>query len=183
MRRKLLLVLTSLIFATACGNETEEGTNEINNNSISPINYETPEEQEERTDNREKTIGELGGYPQSEQEYVNEGDKNLGASNEDSYTNERTLQISEYLSERKEIVQAQVAETDERIIVAVMTGNKYYPDLQDTIEDEVRQIVSDKEIVVYTDSIWWDRMRNLNSSPNHLDEEIEENLNNFFRND
>jgi hypothetical protein len=185
MRGKLLVVLTSILFLVACGNETEEGTKKLNNdnNTVQPINYETEEEEKERTGNQDRSIGELGGYPQSEQEYVNEGDRNLSAKNEDRYTNERTMQISDYLSERKEIVQAQVSETEDRIIVAVQTGNKYYPDLKQTIEEEVKQIVSDKEIVVYTESIWWDRMRNQNSSPNLMDAEMEENINDFFGND
>ncbi|MBS3679463.1 YhcN/YlaJ family sporulation lipoprotein [Ornithinibacillus massiliensis] len=185
MRRKLLLAFVGLILMAACGNETEEGMNDTTNNSIQPINYETPQEQKERINNQEKTIGELGGYPQSEQEYVNEGDKNLAAENEDRFTSERTLQISEYLSERKEIVQAQVAETDDRIIVAIMTGNKYYPNLADNIEEEVKQIVSDKEIVVYSESTWWDRRRNLNSNPNptQLEEEVENNINDFYGNE
>lgn len=183
MRGKLLLGLFILFATAGCGNEAEEGQNE-NNNQYQPINYETREEQTNRAGSRDNTIGELGGYPQSDQEYVNDGDKNLNAKNEDRYTNERTMLISEYLAERKEIVQAQVAETDERIIVAVITAdNEYFPNLNEVIEKEVKRVIPDKQIVVYTQAIWWDRMRNLNSSPNDLDEKMNRDIDNFFGNE
>ncbi|GGA69285.1 YhcN/YlaJ family sporulation lipoprotein [Ornithinibacillus halotolerans] len=182
MRWKMLFMVSSLVFIAACGNDSEQGANEENLDNIQPINYETKEEQKTRLGQNEQSIGELGGYPQSEQERVNEGDKNFGAKNEDRYTNERTYYIAEKLSERKEVVQAQVAETDKRVIVAVMTGNKYYPDLPKSIREEVKEMIPDKEIVVYTDAAWWDRMRNLNSNPDKLEITIERNLNNFFNN-
>lgn len=179
VRVKLLLGLVTLLLTTGCGNDTEEGKSETNN-SYQPINYETPEEQTKRS-TKDKTIGELGGYPQSDQEYVNEGDKNINSKNEDRYTNEKTMLISEYLAERKEIVQAQVSETDDRIIVAVITpDNEYFPKLNDVIEKEVKRVVPDKQVVVYTQAIWWDRMRNLNSSPNDLDEKLNQNMDEFF---
>jgi Sporulation lipoprotein YhcN/YlaJ (Spore_YhcN_YlaJ) len=183
MRGKIIIILSSLLIIAACGNENEQGMNtDVNQKSIQPINYETPKEQESRSNDREKSIGEIGGYKQSDQEYVNEGDKNFKAKNEDQYTSERTYLISEYLSERKEIVQSQIAETDDRIIVAVMTGNQYFPELPEIITREVKEIVPDKEIVVYTDKAWWDHMRNLNSNPKDLDRDVENNLNEFFNN-
>ncbi|WP_010098989.1 YhcN/YlaJ family sporulation lipoprotein [Ornithinibacillus scapharcae] len=184
MRGKILMGAFLLFLTAGCGNEREEGQSETNNNQYQPINYETPEEQTNRTRTEDKTIGELGGYPQSDQEFVNEGDKNLHSKNEDRYSNERTMLISEYLAERKEIVQAQVAETDERIIVAVITpDNEYYPNLNEVIEEEVKRVVPDKQIVVYTQAIWWDRMRNLNSSPNDMDEKMRRNMDDFFGNE
>ncbi|WP_026906323.1 YhcN/YlaJ family sporulation lipoprotein [Paucisalibacillus globulus] len=188
MRGKIIIVITSFFLVTACGNEPEQGLNNKGNqiqnqNNTQPINYETTNEQKERLGERDKSIGELGGYKQSDQEYVNEGDKNFNAKNEDQYTSERTYLISEYLSERKEVVQSQIAETDDRVIVAVMTGNKYYPDLPEIIRRDVKQIIPDKEVVVYTDAAWWDRMRNLNSNPNDMDDNIQKDLDDFFNNE
>ncbi|WP_047979710.1 YhcN/YlaJ family sporulation lipoprotein [Ornithinibacillus contaminans] len=185
MRGKILLCFSILVIA-GCGN-SEEGMNDSNHsdtpNRTQPINYETPKEQENRMGERDKTIGELGGYPQSEQEYVNEGDKNLNAKNEDRYTNEKTLLIAEYLAKRKEIVQAQVAETDDRIIVAVLTENHEYPNLNEIVEQEVRQVEPNKEIVVYTDENYWERMRNLNGKQLKVDDEITKRLQSFFGNE
>ncbi|WP_042146142.1 YhcN/YlaJ family sporulation lipoprotein [Paucisalibacillus sp. EB02] len=183
MRVRYFIILSSLFLLAACGNESEQGmNNNTNQKNIQPINYETPNEQESRSGDQDKSIGEIGGYKQSDQEYVNEGDKNFNAKNEDQYTSERTYLISEYLSERKEIVQSQIAETDDRIIVAVMTGNQYFPDLPEIITRDVKEIVPDKEVVVYTDKAWWDHMRNLNSNPKDLDQDIEKNLHDFFNN-
>lgn len=184
MRGKILTLLATTLFVAGCADDTEQGMSGTTNpDQIQPINYETPKEQQERVGQQEKSVGELGGYPQNEQEFVNEGDKNVNAKNEDRYTNEKTLQISEYLSERKEIVQAQVAETDDRIIIAVQTENHEYHDLNRIIEEEVRRIEPEKQIVVYTDDNYWERMRNLNSRQIKLEDDIENSLREFFNND
>ncbi|MEN2765869.1 YhcN/YlaJ family sporulation lipoprotein [Ornithinibacillus xuwenensis] len=184
MRGNIICLLTLVFILVGCGAENEEGMNGSDNqNQIDPINYETPQEQRDRVGEREKSIGELGGYPQSEQKFINEGDKNISAKNEDRYTNERTLLISEYLAERKEIVQAQVVETKDRIIVAIQTENHEYPNLNKIVEEEVRQIEPSKQIVVYTDDNYWERMRNLNSKKIDFDDNIRDTLDNFFGND
>lgn len=186
MRGKWLIGLVSVFFITACGNDNAEQGNKPNqDNQFQPIHYETPDDdKQERMGDKEKTIGEKGGYPQSDQKEVNRGDDNTNGANESPYSNEKTRLISKYLAERKEIVQAQVSETDDRIIVAVITKDQNKNlNLTPLIEKEVRQVEPDKEIVVYTDNIYWHRMRNLNSHPSTITREMQEKLDDFFGRD
>jgi Sporulation lipoprotein YhcN/YlaJ (Spore_YhcN_YlaJ) len=188
MRGKLLFVFACIMITAACGNtNSEQGINDQQDvNKFQSVNYETPKEQKDRT-KEDKTIGERGGYPQSEQRGVGAGDENTSHKNEDQFSNENTRLISKYLAERKDIVQAQVSETDNRIIVAVITPdpnqNGDNSDLVKSIDKEVRRVVPDKDIVVYVDKIHWNRMRNLNSHPRTINREVQEKLDNFFGND
>ncbi|GIO27663.1 YhcN/YlaJ family sporulation lipoprotein [Ornithinibacillus bavariensis] len=187
MRGKLMVILLCTGLTSACGNNnTEQGTSDPKEiKQFQSVNYETPREQKNRSDN-DKTIGERGGYPQSEQPGINVGDENTSHTNEDRYSNEKTRLISKYLKERKDIVQAQVSETDDRIIVGVITPNPNQnenPNLHKEIEKDVRRVEPNKDIVVYVDKIYWNQMRNMNSRPSNMNRDIQEKLNDFFGND
>lgn len=160
---KRLAPILLLIFIVACnGNESEqETTNQsTNNRSIQPIHYD--EKNSDRYDAKEPSIGEQGGYEQSEQNDVNKSDFNAYT---DPFTNEESIRISEELQKQKDIIQAQVASTDDRIVVAVMLREHDNHDITQQIEENIKKIVPNtgKQIIVYTDDVHWDRMKNLGS--------------------
>ncbi|WP_010651031.1 YhcN/YlaJ family sporulation lipoprotein [Oceanobacillus massiliensis] len=162
MLNKLLLsLMLILLLAAGCTNgERTQQTSDINDGgSIQPIHFDRKDRDIYNKD--ESSIGEQGGYPQSEQKMANDADF---SNYTDAYTNEESIRISEELQQRKDIIQAQVASTDDRIIVAVMLQERFNLEVPD-VEEYVREIVpdTDKEIIVYTDEIHWDRMKNLDA--------------------
>ena len=184
MKRIIVPCSLLFLFLTACGNNGEEETGMEDDNVSQPIHFETEQEQKDRLNVREQTIGERGGYPQTQQENVNEQDYEGGYS--DIYTNDRTEEIAEYLQGKQEIIQAQVAETDDRIVIAVILPERTNrdADVSASIEEEVRNILpgTNKQIVVYTDDVYWDRMKNLDGrwKARETGEELGEMLQNFF---
>ncbi|MUK86989.1 hypothetical protein GMD78_01050 [Ornithinibacillus sp. L9] len=185
--KKYILLGMSVFVITGCATQ-EEGRHANNSeNNLQPIHYETPEQQRER-EGQPRSIGERGGYPQSELEGLNAGDTD--DRNRDRYTNEKTMEISQYLSELRYIKQAQVSETNDRIVVAAILNNHSdqtslgdADDRAQQIKQEVKKFGRDKEIVVYTDNIYWNRMRNLNSNQISIDENIDQFLEDFFNTD
>jgi len=182
---KLMMIPFSLllIFITGCADTAEEETRMDRESPTQPIHYETEREQKERLNARDQTIGERGGYPQSKLENVNDADFEGGYT--DEYTTERTEEIADYLKRKQDIIQAQVAETDDRIVVAVMLPEfaDRHPDVSGSIEEEVRNILpgTNKEIVVYTDSVYWERRKNdARWKARETGEDIGEMLENFF---
>ncbi|PAV28927.1 hypothetical protein CIL05_13160 [Virgibacillus profundi] len=158
---KIISFTLLIIFTVGCANTDEDTQTTQEKINTSPINYETEQERKERLNIRDQTIGEKGGYPQSDQDGVNAGDNS--GENSDAFTNEESMKISKQLKEKKEIVQAQVASTDDRIIVAVILSEQTDPDIKQMIESEVSKTVSDKQIIVYTDEVHWDHMKNLDA--------------------
>lgn len=175
-----ILALTMLLVGCTNTDDNTENTNE--NSSTQPIHYETEGEQKDRLNTRDQSIGEQGGYPQSDQEGANSSDYRGGYS--DEFTNEETEKLSKQLKDRKDIVQAQVASTDGRVIVAVILKEKYTDhDIKGSIESEVSEAIPDKEIVVYTDEVYWDQAKNLDarSGSNNKDYNTEDYIEDFFK--
>ncbi|WP_158591724.1 YhcN/YlaJ family sporulation lipoprotein [Oceanobacillus halophilus] len=161
----LITVMISIVMV-ACTNEDESSQSGSDYLHTQPIHYDTRQENNERMGTNEKSIGEQGGYPQSEQRGVNAADYEGGYS--DPFTNEETELISKKLKQQKDIIQAQVASTEDRIIVAVMLREHFDHNVTsdiDDIEKQVKKIVpnTEKQIIVYTDDVQWDRMKNLNA--------------------
>jgi hypothetical protein len=185
---KRLLVPCSLLlfFITACTNagDEETGMDTNDNDAPEPIHYETEREQKDRLNVREQSIGERGGYPQTEQENISDADFEGGYT--DMYTNDRTEELADYLKRKQEIVQAQVAETDDRIVISVLLPEdpQHDVDISSSIEEEVRNILPgiDKQIVVYTDDVYWDRMKNLDArwKARERGEDLGEMVEDFF---
>lgn len=78
----------------------------------------------------------------------------------------------------KEIKQAQVASSDERVVVGVILSNRFeaQSDIAEQIKTSVKEMAPDKTVVVYTDDIHWDRMRNLQSRIKQINIQDEPNL-------
>jgi hypothetical protein len=183
---KLMMIMFSLLFTfiAGCADTADEETKMNRESPTQPIHYETEREQKDRLNVRDKTIGERGGYPQSKLENINDADFEGGYT--DEYTTDRTQEVSEYLKKKQGIIQAQVAETDDRIVVAVMLPEHTNRDVDvsRSIEEEVKNILpgTNKQIVVYTDDIYWDRMKNIDArwKARETGEDIGEMLENFF---
>ncbi|SDQ46656.1 Sporulation lipoprotein YhcN/YlaJ (Spore_YhcN_YlaJ) [Virgibacillus subterraneus] len=177
MSIKILTIISVIIFAlVGCGTEEGKQDNTENMNS-QPINYETKEEQKERTGNKEPNLGEKGGYPQSEQTEMNDGD---ASGQSDLYTNQTSILISKKLKERREVIQAQVAVTDDKAIVGVIISPSSPPNMRKILKQEVHEMVPNREVEVYTDDIYWDRMRNKDAKLDQLNGDMNEFLNEFF---
>lgn len=156
----ITFVTIMMLFTIGCTNNNDNAE-EDRNARMQHINYETPKEQKQRLGNREPSIGEQGGYIQSEQRGLNAGDRTGDYT--DMYTNEDSVRIADHLNEWKEIKQAQVAFTDKRVVVGVLLNDHSDHHLTDRIREEVAKFVPDREIVVYTDEAYWEKMKNLDS--------------------
>lgn len=141
-----------------------------------PINYETQQEQEERLGNEGENKNQ-DKYPKSDQKELNRGDR---SGQSDLYTNEMTMSISDKLKKRKHIQQAQVTMTKDKLVVAVIISEYAPSNIGDKVEEEVREMAPNKEVVVYTDDPHWDRMRNKDAQLDQLKGGVKEFLNEFF---
>ncbi|CDQ39451.1 YhcN/YlaJ family sporulation lipoprotein [Virgibacillus salexigens] len=181
-----LILLSLLLVLTACATNLNEDVQEEQQQSgnTQPIHYETDQEKTERKYQREQTIGDKGGYPQTHQKKANNANYKNGYS--DAFTNDEAIKLSNKLQNKREIVQAQVASTEKRIIVGVILAEDERQGTANTIKQEVKKIVpdTDKEIVVYTDDVHWDSMKNLDSriKAKSNGEKIENIINNFIEN-
>lgn len=161
--------MTFVFLLTACGVNEQSKENDMAEKNTQPIHFES--NNEGKMNNESRSIGERGGYPQSEQLRVNRG---YGENYTDIYVNDKTEKLRKRLVQTKDIVQAQVAETDEEIIVAVILSQAYQKDIAaqeeveetlNRIENKVKEILPDtkKEIIVYTDTTHWNRMKNIDA--------------------
>ncbi|WP_170875264.1 YhcN/YlaJ family sporulation lipoprotein [Virgibacillus pantothenticus] len=185
MRVWLGMMLMALISLIGCadGQQGENHANPNTDNQTQPIHYETEKERNERLNIREQSIGEKGGYPQSKQENINESNFNSGYS--DPFTNEEAIMITEALQKKRQIVQAQVASTNDRILIGVILSTHVSGDIGNEIKKEVKKLLPDsnKEIIIYTDDTHWEKMRNLDARLEAKDngENMEELINRFLK--
>ncbi|WP_339228268.1 YhcN/YlaJ family sporulation lipoprotein [Oceanobacillus sp. FSL K6-2867] len=160
-KRKGMCLIFLVVLLTGC-NAGQETSEEQKSDMVQPIHFEPETDENNRYKSRQPSIGERGGYPQSKQEAANKSDF---AHYSDSFTNEESARITEELSKQKDIIQAQAASTEDRIVVSVILREHFNHDISHNIKEEVRKIVpnTDKQIIVYTDDIEWDRMKNLDA--------------------
>ncbi|WP_042223344.1 YhcN/YlaJ family sporulation lipoprotein [Oceanobacillus manasiensis] len=163
MKRKVIvgLILTIL---TGCNLGMEEqGQQRNDQQNTEYVHYETEKERKEQGEG--PSIGERGGYPQSQQEGANDADFKRGYS--DQYTNEEALWLSEELENRKDIVTAQVASTEDQILVGLVQREYAGEDVPQQVKKEIQRLLPDnkKEIIVFTDNAYWEYMKNRDAKP------------------
>ncbi|ALX48193.1 YhcN/YlaJ family sporulation lipoprotein [Lentibacillus amyloliquefaciens] len=179
-KTKWMMPLILFVFIGCAQYETgEEGSSREDSNS-QLINYETEQEQNERLGKNTDNPGMNNDYPENNQGEINKGDENAQS---DLFTNEMSQSISTQLKQRNDIRQAQVAVTDERVVVGVMLTDQAPPDMREVVEQEVKEMVPNKEVHVYTDDIYWDRMRNKDSQLDQFNGDVREFLREFFNRD
>lgn len=90
-------------------------------------------------------------------------------------------QISQELAKRKEVNQTRVAITPNRVIIFASL-NDYPNDIEKKIQDDASRFVRDKQIIVFTDKVQWERMKHLESSidQQEMGENAEEFLERYF---
>lgn len=188
MRSKVITAMCILVFIIGgCTNTNSDGQKETNKESPNsdPISFETQQGKKNQGKGiREHSLEEQPGYPQHDQDNVNHGEANR--NNADIFTTQEAEEISRHLTKRRDITQAQVATTEDRVIIGLIlkkqqTGNQQ---LIDNIEKEVQQFAPDKEIIVYTDDTHWNKMKNLDRGlkRNNSGEDVESYIENFFGN-
>lgn len=181
MRLRYAGLLFVVLMAGGCSNDDENKEASVDNDQPQAINYETQGEQNERLGLRNQSIGEQGGYPQTEQNDLNRGDNPTG-DNTDSFTNEQSKQIANHLMNRRDIRVAQVAVTDDKVVVAVILVDHNDHEISTDIKKDVRKFEPDKTIVVYTDDNNWDRVNNLKArlKQSNLPNDVKDNIKQFF---
>lgn len=125
-----------------------------------PVRYETKKEQDMRSQNNH-----------TERQEFTEGDYQFSRSDQkrgftDAFTNEESKKIQDHLQGMKDIKQAQVASTDDKIVIGVLLRYRHQQDhdIAKRISDEVQKLnPHNKNVIVYTDDTHWDRMRNIQS--------------------
>ncbi|NWO13295.1 YhcN/YlaJ family sporulation lipoprotein [Virgibacillus sp.] len=185
MRFKINIILLSLAFIVlGCTNEEAEYDYQHHEkDNTQPIHYETDKERKDRLNIREETVGEKGGYPQSKQDNINRSDFKSGYA--DPFTNEESKLIAEALRDHKQISQAQVASTADRILIGVKLNTHVTDDVGEDIKKEVKQLLpqANKEIIIYTDDAHWEKMKNLEARIEAKDngKKMEEFINQFVK--
>lgn len=188
MRSKIITTMCILVFIVGgCTNTNSDGKKETNKESPNsdPISYETQQGNKDRGGVREHSLEEQAGYSQHDQDNVNHGEANR--DNTDIFTTQEAEEISRRLTRRRDITQAQVATTEDRVIIGVIlkkqqTGNQK---LISDIEKEVQQFAPDKEVIVYTDDTHWNKMKDLDKGlkRNNSGEDVEKYIENFLNMD
>ncbi|MTW84189.1 hypothetical protein F3157_00700 [Virgibacillus dakarensis] len=147
-----------------CSNANTNNDENAQNNASNTesIHYETDNEHADRLGERDKSIGERGGYPQSDQSGTNASNGQQGNFT-DNFVNEESDKIYQRLINYREIKQAQIAITDDKVIVALMLNDYNDQNVRDLVVKEVKKVEPNKEIVIYTDDIHWNRVKNMNS--------------------
>lgn len=177
-------LLFTVLLASGCANDENSEARNNDGPKTQTINYETQGEQNARLGLRDQTIGEKGGYPQTDQDDLNRGD-NTTSGNMDIFTNEQSKEIANHLMKHQDIKAAQVAVTDEKIVVGVMLNDHGNHNITTDIKKEVRKLEPNKTIVVYTDDNNWDRMSNLKArlKQSNLPDDIKDNMKELFNPD
>src|SRR5699024_10112302 len=131
-----------------------------------PINYEPKKEQQDRLENRKNPPSKQKHQQNQERYHADQS----GNDNMDIFTTKESAEIADQLTQRNDVIQAQVATTEDRVIVGVML-NKHDKQQADKnqkkvaeIEKAVQKIEPQKEIIVYTDDAHWNQLKDLNSS-------------------
>lgn len=172
MYKKVMMSMLSIAILTACTNTRENAEDNNGKVDTQPINYETEGERKDRLNIPDN---------QKQEEHPKQEKQNYS----DAFTNEESVMISKTLEKRKDITQAQVASTDDRIIVAVVLSNQPKHDIVNKIETDIKEIVPNKQIVIYTDESHWERMKNLDSGlrSKGVGPDMEDRINYFFHTD
>ncbi|MEN1969278.1 YhcN/YlaJ family sporulation lipoprotein [Lentibacillus sp. N15] len=151
----------SLLMLFGCSNNNAN-KDQHNDSDTQPIHYETDHEHAKRLGTTDRSIGDRGGYPQSDQSGTNASNGQQGTYS-DNFVNQESEQIYQRLINYKQIKQAQIAITEDKVIVGLMLNDYKEEHVRDLVVKEVKKVEPDKEVVIYTDNIHWNRMKNMNA--------------------
>ncbi|MFD1362937.1 YhcN/YlaJ family sporulation lipoprotein [Lentibacillus salinarum] len=175
----IMIPILTILLVGCMQDDAGDDPGQENMNS-QPIKYETEQEQNERRETDNNQNDEQNTYPENDYQNVNEGDDQAQS---DKFTNEVSQSISNHLKQRRDVRQAQVAVSEDKVIVGVMLTDQAPPDMRERVEQEVQEMVPTKDVHVYTDDIYWDRMRNKDAQLDQLNGDMREYLREFFDRD
>ncbi|MDC3412447.1 YhcN/YlaJ family sporulation lipoprotein [Aquibacillus sp. 3ASR75-11] len=166
MRKKWLFpIFTSLsLFMVGC-NDAEEAQPQQNQQQEDLTEMIRYDQQQVADDDQEKATkkdddyergGDLDGY-------LKDIDKPDGQDYEDRFYNEESAAVIREINKLEEVKLTQAFVTDEKVIVAVMLHQEGNLDVEDEIKSIVEKIVPNREIEVFTEDVYWNKIRNLNS--------------------
>ncbi|MBM7569535.1 YhcN/YlaJ family sporulation lipoprotein [Aquibacillus albus] len=176
---KKITVYPTLIFLTVmlsgCLGQEGSHNGEIgdmdNPDNNNPIAYSTEQEEAQRrglnpveneidSENPEQL---LEGY-QTKMRNPNDGNN---ASYNQSFYNQESQSIAREINQVEGVKISQVIVTDNHVIVSVMLDQYDYktnPErIAEAIYNRTTDLVPDKEVNVYTDAVYWNKMKNLNA--------------------
>lgn len=174
LSQKIIWIAGMVFVAVGCTNENNDTSTESDVDDSKLIRYETKEEQNERLG-----INDYGtkDYYQSDEEGITpDGNERI------LFDNKESLLIAQKLEKRPDIKQAQVATVDDNIIVFVTLKDYTNDNITNNIKSVVQEIVPNKEIIIFTDDIHWNRMRNLQAGlkQKEIGENVEQYLEQHF---
>lgn len=150
--RLIYLCIAALLFIAGCADgKTNEGRQQVATEEEKRGELTKQLRVNERTDTKREYAPE-----NIEQQNIQE---QLVKENPGSYTNKRTIEITKRVMERRDVRNAQVAMTKDRVLVALMLENKIDTRVKDEVKDLVEKMEPDKEVVVLTDDIYWSKKR------------------------
>lgn len=168
----LSMTLMCFLFAGCLGNEGAHNgkpgsVDETNDNN--PIAYNTKQEEAERRGITNTNSEE----PRDPKHYLEGFQTDLGEQNtqnttySDYFYSEDSKKVSEAVNELDEVNISQVMVTEEHVVVSVMLNRYEYSanmeEITEKIVNRAEQVIPNKEVIVYTDDIYWKKMRDLNS--------------------
>lgn len=179
---KRIAIIVALLFAVGCANNDNKDAQNMKQTHVDPevSDAEKKGVLTEKLRYNEQTDITKGEDPAKVKRKYNTGQPS--DMNQAEFTNEKTAEISKKIAERVDVKQAQVAMTDDRIIVALMLHHKADPKALDEIKAEVTKIAPGKEVVMYTDTDYWSKKKDMTGRNDSAETggKMEEFLNNFF---
>ncbi|MDL4841644.1 YhcN/YlaJ family sporulation lipoprotein [Aquibacillus rhizosphaerae] len=192
----LFLIISLACFCVLSGCLVKEGANrdklggDDDTYDDYPLAYNTKEEESERNGTNVNNNRNREEYLEGYQTDLDRPNNQSGYT--ENFYNDESAKVSQEVNKLKEVNLSQVIVTENKIIVsAMLEQNEYSDDIDAIIKkigDSAANIFPNKEITVYTDAIYWNEMRNLNSrlkstkdpheSNNHINDFINTHDNN-----
>lgn len=144
--------------------------------SSQPFRYETVGEQKERQKNRDQHVKNQSQRKDNGTEYKNISNLSSDEENE----------IIDKIMKRKRIKEAQVASSSHYVIISLLVREGYTDQtIRLNVEDDVRAMFSDRQIVIFTDDYHWNQMIHLKSrlASSESDEERNRLIEDYLRQD
>lgn len=166
-------------FSTGCTTmnlNKDDNKGKINSEQI---RYET---QNQGADNLGSSKPDYSKYEQSVRKLKELKEATEHGPDTDIFTNEEVEAVMDHLRKQEEIIDAQAAMSGDKIYVAVKLNNNGDQDIGNEIERQVREVVKNKEIIIYTDYSDWERSKDEGASKGaaSLGKDLENMLENFF---
>ncbi|WP_407269578.1 YhcN/YlaJ family sporulation lipoprotein [Radiobacillus sp. PE A8.2] len=163
-------ILGTLFVLVACQNDNEQADiDQTAEYQQEPIGFQSESDmhlqqvRQQQNDNDQLQEEYLEGY----QDDLRRPDSQANDSYSKSFYNETSQQIAEFVNQMNEVKLTQAFLREDSVIVAVMLDQRYYDEdiapIINEIEKRVGLIVTDKEVIIQTDAIYWNQMRDLDA--------------------